>query len=182
MERALLGMQIEDLRRVLIIGNGGSGKTWLAKRIGSGLKVLVTHLDDIRWAPGQYGIRRDDQLVLQEVVAAGVAHNWVIEGVYGWLAKSVLDRVTTLIWLDLPEDECIANIKSRGNQGGGSVESFQELIEWVSEYRHRTSSSSFKGHQYLFNTYGGPKVQLRTRAEISTYAENVDDVIAGTKN
>jgi len=99
----LRGIQIEVLGRVLIIGNGGSGKTWLANKIGSGLKVLAIHLDDIRWAPGQYGIRRDDELVLQDVVAAGVAHSRVIEGVYGWLAKSVPERVTTLIWLDLPE-------------------------------------------------------------------------------
>ena len=62
------------------------------------------------------------------------------------------------------------------------VHPIRTLIEWVSEYRHRTSSSSFKGHHDLFEAYDGPKLQLRTPAEISMFAENVDDVISGTKN
>lgn len=179
MERDLQVIQIEDIRRVLIIGNGGSGKTWLASKIGLRPRASIIHLDDVRWQSGQYGIRRDDELVLRDVVAAGAVDSWIIEGVYGWLAKSVLDRATTLIWLDLPEADCIANIRARGIQGGGSTESFQELIEWVGEYRQReNSSSSFRGHQELFDTYNGQKARLRTRGQINMFASNVDKLMA----
>ncbi len=56
-----------------------------------------------------------------------------MEGVYGQLANMVLDRVNSLIWLDLPEEDCIANVQRRGIQGGGSETRVQALT-WVAEY------------------------------------------------
>ena len=91
---------MEHLQRILIFGNGGTGKTWLAREIGDILNRRVIHLDDLRWAPGQYGIPRDNQLVFNEVVETGKAESWLMEGVYGWLADAVLHRVTSLIGID----------------------------------------------------------------------------------
>ncbi len=166
--------QLEHLRRILIFGNGGTGKTWLAREIGAIIGCSVVHLDDLRWHPGQYGFARDNQLVFNEVVDLGRAETWLMEGVYGWLASAVLDRVTALVWIDLPEEECIANVRARGIQGGGSEESFQELIEWVGEYRQRgNSSTSYSGHAKLFEAHGGSKVILRNRAEMNAYADSI---------
>ncbi len=55
---------LEDLRRILIFGNGGTGKTSLARQVGAIIARPVMHLDDLRSVPGQYGIARDNQLVL----------------------------------------------------------------------------------------------------------------------
>jgi len=165
---------MEHLQRILIFGNGGTGKTWLAREIGGILSRSVIHLDDLRWAPGQYGIARDNQLVFNEVVEAGKAESWLIEGVYGWLASAVLQRVTSLIWIDLPEEDCVANIATRGIQGGGNEQSFQELIEWVCDYRRReNSSTSYTGHKALFDAYTGTKVLLRSRQEVINHVRAV---------
>lgn len=170
---------LEDLRRILIFGNGGTGKTWLAREVGAIIKRPVVHLDDLRWVPGRYGFARDNQLVLSEVVDAGRAETWLMEGVYGWLANAVLSRVTALIWIDLPEEECVANIRARGIQGGGSEESFQELIEWVREYRDRENSSTcYLGHQKLFDACSASKVILGSREDIRAYAENIRVLLA----
>jgi hypothetical protein len=73
----------------------------------------------------------------------------------------VLGRATTLIWLDLPEDECIANIRHRGGQGGGSQTRFQDLLQWVVEYRIRKNNwNSFDIHKKLYELFPGPKVLL----------------------
>ncbi len=95
--------------RVLIMGNGGSGKTWLARRIGEQLRHPIIHLNDIHWEPGRYGIARDRTL-RTEVKAAANDDRWIMEGVYGQLVNMVLRRVTALIWIDLPEEACIANV------------------------------------------------------------------------
>ncbi|MGJ7042831.1 MULTISPECIES: AAA family ATPase [Rhizobiaceae] len=166
--------QPERLQRVLIFGNAGTGKTWLAREIGAIIGRSVVHLDDLRWHPGQYGVARDNQLVFDEVVEAGRAETWLMEGVYGWLVSAVLARVTTLVWIDLPEEECIANVRARGIQGGGSEENFHELIEWVRAYRKRENSSTcYSGHARLFEAHAGSKVILRNRAEISAYIESI---------
>jgi adenylate kinase family enzyme len=38
-----------QLRRVLVIGPGGSGKSWLARRIGDITGLPVLHLDVFYW-------------------------------------------------------------------------------------------------------------------------------------
>lgn len=162
------------LQRILIFGNGGTGKTWLAREIGAILHRPVIHLDDFRWAPGQYGVARDNQLVFNEVAEAGTADCWLMEGVYGWLANAVLQRVTSLIWIDLPEEDCVANITARGIQGGGSEENFWELIDWVREYREReNSSTSYASHKKLFDAHNGHKVLLKSRLEVTGYVETI---------
>jgi adenylate kinase family enzyme len=117
-----------DWQRTLIIGNGGSGKTRLARELGDLWGLCAVHLDDLRWEPGQYGQARDNQLVVNEVLRAAEADAWLMEGVYGWLAKAVIGRATQLIWIDVPEDECLANVRARGIQGGGSQADFEALL------------------------------------------------------
>lgn len=170
---------MEHLQRILIFGNGGTGKTWLAGKISGALHRPAIHLDDLRWLPGHYGIARDNQVVFNEVAEAGKADQWLIEGVYGWLANAVLQRTTSLIWIDLPEDECVANITARGIQGGGSEESFRELIDWVRNYREReNSSTSYTSHKKLFDAFMGNKVLLNSRSEINEHLETILSIAA----
>lgn len=126
-------------------------------------------MDDLRWEPGNYGVSRDNQIVVDEVIQAGNADQWLMEGVYGWLAKPVLPRATTLVWIDLPEEECLANVKARGIQGNGSHQAFEELLKWISEYRVRDNSSCHKAHATLFAGFSAAKFQLRSRQEISEF-------------
>ncbi|WFU12891.1 AAA family ATPase (plasmid) [Rhizobium sp. CB3090] len=169
----MLTNERDHLQRILIFGNGGTGKTRFACEVGTILKRSVIHLDDLRWQPGQYGVARDNSRVFDDVVEAGRADTWLMEGVYGWLANAVLDRVTALIWIDLPEEECVANVRGRGVQGGGNEADLKELIEWVRDYRRRENSSTcYSGHARLFKAYSGLKVLLTNRAEISAFAQN----------
>ncbi|WP_029065326.1 ATPase AAA [Labrenzia sp. DG1229] len=161
-------------RRTLIIGNAGSGKTWLARQLAEPLQLPIVHLDDLHWEPGMYGTARDPVVRDQLVRAAASEQTWLMEGVYGWLAKTVFNRVTHLVWIDLPEEECVANIKNRGTQGGEDEEQFIGLIKWVSEYRIRTNNwNSFEAHSKLFSVYPLQKIRLHSRKEISLYIEAI---------
>lgn len=165
----LTSMQSGDRARTLIFGNSGSGKTWLARKLTEIWQRTAIHMDDLRWEPGNYGVSRDNQTVVNEVVKAASADQWLMEGVYGWLAKPVLPRATTLVWIDLPEEECLANVKARGIQGNGSPQAFEELLKWISEYRVRDNSSCHKAHSALFADFSAAKFQLRSRQEISEF-------------
>lgn len=150
-----------DGRRIFILGNGGSGKTWLAERMAEALGVAAIHLDDIHWEPGHKGIARDRTLRDEMVRAASLRSAWVMEGIYGQLADLVMDRMTTLIWLDLPIEECLTNIRTRGPHKGESPEQFQGLLDWVAEYRTRVKNwNSFEGHQRLLDGYAGEKARV----------------------
>lgn len=67
--------------RIFIIGNGGSGKTWLADKLGEKLEAPVTHLDNLHWLPNFAGERvrsERDRLVAD----AADGPYWIIEGIY----------------------------------------------------------------------------------------------------
>ncbi|WP_052183049.1 AAA family ATPase [Rhizobium sp. YS-1r] len=164
----------DPLRRIVIMGNGGAGKTWLAKRMAVRIGMEAVHLDDVYWQPGRYGIARDKSVVIQEVKKRADDDVWLMEGVYGWLVDVLLPRATQLIWIDLCEEECVANIRARGIQGGESEESFEGLVRWVSEYRARKNNwNSFDGHLKLYDGFSGVKVRLKSRDEIAAYVRDV---------
>lgn len=164
-----MSFAVPDLTRTLIFGNGGSGKTSLANRLAAILNRPAIHLDDLRWEPRNYGIARNNQLVVDEAIAAAAADVWLMEGVYGWLAKPILPRATTLIWLDLPEAECLANVRARGIQGNGTEAAFNDLLTWIAEYRLRDNSTCFTAHHRLYEAFEGEKARLASRNEIEAW-------------
>jgi len=156
------------------MGNGGSGKTWLAKRLAERFGMEAVHLDDVYWQPGRYGVARDKAVVIEEVKVLAEGEAWLMEGVYGWLVNVILPRSSLLLWLDLGEEECVANVRTRGIQGGESEESFEGLVTWVSEYRIRKNNwNSFDAHLKLFDGFAGSKFRLRSREEIAAYLKGI---------
>lgn len=162
--------------RILITGSGGSGKTWLGERLAQRLSLPLVRLDDLFWAGEYGGEARDKQVVFGDVVARAAEPSWVMEGVYGWLLPAALPRATEFIFLDLPVDACLDNVRGRGNQGGGNEAAFAALLAWVAEYPTRTNSNSRQMHQRLWEDFAGTKTVLRGRAEIDGYVRAVAEV------
>jgi adenylate kinase family enzyme len=161
-------LQSKLLARTVILGNSGSGKSWLAEQLAQLLKSQAFDLDEIHWLPGSYQTRRDLSEARTAVRAVAAGDRWIIEGVYGSLVAEALPRATALVMLDVSDDECVSNIQTRGLRRGGDVESHQKLIAWVQEYRTRESPSSLSGHGALFEAFHGPKIRLRSREEIAS--------------
>jgi adenylate kinase family enzyme len=66
------------MRRVVILGCAGTGKTTLASTIGERLAVPVVHLDTLFSLPGWE--RRDPEAFREKLAAAIAGDAWVIEG------------------------------------------------------------------------------------------------------
>lgn len=154
--------------RLLIVGNSGSGKSTLAERFGAALQLPVQDLDLFHWHAD--GRKRDvaEAKMLVAKVAAGPS--WIIEGVYGWLAEVALERATTLVWLDLPWNECREGLLGRGLRRGMTQSDQDALLAWAEAYSTRTTPSSSKGHARLFQSFSGGKAHLGSRDQVSAFS------------
>jgi len=164
--------------RVIIIGNLGSGKTYLAQRMAGCLALDVIHLDELFWEPGGFDPKRLD------VEIANFAQNqfWIVEGVVGDLAREFFRYADTLIWLDMDWATCMAGLRARNpvNPKGASEderdEKFKKMLKWASEYWQRFDPRSYKGHQHLFSQFKGRKIRLASRRAIDNFLETIPQV------
>ncbi|WP_347557536.1 adenylate kinase [Robbsia sp. KACC 23696] len=162
-----------DLRRTIIIGNAGSGKSWLAARLAARLSTAWVDLDLIHWMPGGFNVARDRTEALQQVQDLASGEAWVIEGIYGWLVDVALASATALIWLDLSEDECVTNIRQRGVRRGGTDAGLAALVQWAESYGTRRGSSSRAAHATIVAHFPRETRILRTGAELAQFVASV---------
>ncbi|MEJ1174581.1 AAA family ATPase [Agrobacterium sp. CMT1] len=151
--------------RVAIIGNSGSGKSSLAVKAGSALKLPICDLDHLHWH--EDGRKRDEVEAKLLAMQYASTDDWIIEGVYGWLVETTLHRANVLIWLDLPWAECHDGLLRRGAQHGETESDQAALLAWARDYWTRATSSSFAGHLHLYEAFDGCKIRLQTRAEVA---------------
>lgn len=87
---------IQQLRRVVVIGTSCSGKTTFASRLAGILDSKHIELDAIHWLPHWTPRPAEEfqRMVGQEVDA----ENWVVDGNYGMARGIVWPRATALIW------------------------------------------------------------------------------------
>ena len=153
--------------RVVIIGNSGSGKSTLARELAHRTGAPRTDLDRIKWQDGQVGVERDESQATDMVVEIAGGPQWVIEGVYGWLAAAALPFANSLIWLDLPWTVCSEGLSRRGPWKGASADQHAAFLQWAEAYWQRQAPTSFAGHLALLEGFSGAKLRLQSRTDIS---------------
>ena len=157
------------MRRVAIIGNAGSGKTTLARRIAAECGAPVLDLDTIAWEPSTPAAPRASATAVREVRAFCAANeSWVIEGCYGDLAEAALDGSVELIFLNLSEADCVRQCRGRAwEPHKWKTKEAQDahldcLLDWVRAYYTRDGVMSQRGHRAIFERYAGPKREITT--------------------
>lgn len=154
--------------RIAIIGNSGSGKSWLAERLGRALGMAAIDLDAYRWTGNGYGEKRDENEARRLLLEATSGDTWIVEGVFTWLISAVIGRSTALVWLDLPWHECLSGLRTRGIRRGGTDHEFAELITWAEDYWLRKTPTSHQGHSKLFAGFPHHKVRLQSRKAVDS--------------
>jgi adenylate kinase family enzyme len=89
------------LRRVVVVGSSGSGKTTVGRALATQLGYPFIELDALHWGPGWTEATADElRARVQPIVATDT---WVIDGSYrGKIGDLVIERADIILWLDLP--------------------------------------------------------------------------------
>ena len=164
------------IMRTIIIGNSGSGKTWLANKLANSNHQII-HLDNIFWMPGGFDVKRTKEEVEIMISNSKLADNWICEGVFGELAKQYFDAAQTLLWLNIDWEICKYRLEIRGfesKQHLGREQSSNgliKLIDWASLYYQRTDLRSLTGHERLYNEFHGNKLILTSEHHVNEYVK-----------
>jgi adenylate kinase family enzyme len=102
--------------RVSVIGCSGSGKTTFGKALATRLGVPFVELDSIFHQPGWTELPDDEfQARVREATAPD---GWVVDGNYGVVRPIVLERATTVVWLDYSRPRVMQQVIRRSVSRG----------------------------------------------------------------
>jgi adenylate kinase family enzyme len=133
------------LRRIAIVGCGGSGKSFLARELGRRTGIEVTHLDtlywDADWQPRQSAGEWEE---LQRRLVNGDA--WIMDGNYRATMDVRLTAADTVIFLDLPTHVCLWRVLTRRLRSlvgqrrteiAGPERVSLSFLRWILSYRRK---------------------------------------------
>jgi adenylate kinase family enzyme len=133
----------EPMRRVLVGGGSGAGKTTFARRLGERLALPVIHLDVHYWRSGWQMPDLGEWRTQVAVLAA--APSWVMDGNYSSSYDIRMPRADSLVWLDYPRSTCMRRVlwrtirdygRTRPDLPEGCPEKFDpEFLRFVWDFR-----------------------------------------------
>ena len=99
------------MKKVLVIGSSGAGKSTFARRLGDITGLEVIHLDRHFWNPGWV---ETPKLEWRERVAELLGgDSWIIDGNFGGTMEMRLAACDTVIFLDMPRLVCTWRVIKR---------------------------------------------------------------------
>ena len=103
------------MKKIIIIGCPGSGKTTFAEKLRDKTNLPLYHLDAIWHKPDQTHIPREDfDMRLKEILTQDT---WIIDGNYQRTIERRLSACDTVILFDLPVELCLNGAISRIGKG-----------------------------------------------------------------
>lgn len=163
------------MRKVLVIGSGGAGKSIFATRLGELLKIEVLHLDKFYWRPGWVEMPKAEWLKTVEELLN--RDSWIMDGNYSGTLDKRLEACDTVVFLDMPRTLCLWRVMKRAIMywNGGRPDMTQdcperfnlEFIRWIWNYSSRTRPKVVE--MLKSNSERKMIVWLRTRLDVERF-------------
>jgi adenylate kinase family enzyme len=105
---------VKRMRRAIIIGCPGSGKSTFARALQKKTGLPLVHLDCLYWREDRTTVSREEFDRLLEEAMQGEC--WLIDGNYPRTMEKRLAAADTVFFLDYPTEVCIEGIRERAGQ------------------------------------------------------------------
>lgn len=167
------------MKRVIIIGSGGAGKSTFARHLHELTGLPLFHLDKIYWQPNWTEMPKAE---MREIIINLLkGEEWIIDGNFNSTMELRTAASDTVIFLDMPHYLCIFQSlkrvikyynKARPDMGENCPEKFDlEFLGWVWNFPKLNKPKI----ESRLESAGKEKniVRLKSRKEIESYFENL---------
>ncbi len=161
------------MKKVIIIGSPGAGKSTFARKLRDVIGLPLYHLDLIWHLPDKTNVAREEfDARLQEILNRG---EWIIDGNYTRTIEARLKCCDTVFLLDMPLDVCISGAMSRVGKRHDDLpwvedEFDPEFRQWIEDFPRDTLPKIYS----LIEQYKADKdvVIFKSRDEADAYIES----------
>ncbi len=163
-------------KRIAVIGAPGSGKTFLTNAISQLFDGPIFHIDDIYWSSASSHIT--DKELEHELSSIASEDRWFIDGTRVNFIEERIRRASLIIYLDLPDEECIKGIeeKQRKNKAIHRCEDYEGFKKYVSGYSvtHRPLIEN------VLSKYSNYRlIRLHSRKEVDSFIMGIKSTYSG---
>lgn len=137
------------MKKVIVIGCPGSGKSVFSRTLHEKTDLPLYHLDMIYWREDKTFLTREE--LIEKNNEIGKTDEWIMDGNYGGTMELRMSLCDTIIFLDYPTEVCLNGIMERRG-------THRPDMPWVdSDELDRDFVNSVK----KYNTYNRPRVLER---------------------
>lgn len=151
-------MHIDSLRRVLVVGTSGSGKTAFASALAERLETSHIELDALYW--GENWVPNPEADYIEALSSALESEMWVIDGNISPQNSAMLHRATSIVWLNYSFPvvfgravrRTFRRIRTGERLYAGNQESIRQVFDlgWIPWWVIRTYSRRRREYSLLF--------------------------------
>jgi adenylate kinase family enzyme len=172
------------MKKILVIGSSGAGKSTFSRRLGEKTGLKVIHLDVLYWKPNWTESPKDEWKETVENALEG--DEWIMDGNYSGTMEMRIKSCDTVIFLDFPRVLCVYRILKRvvlyrkgkrPDMAEGCNEQFDwEFTKWVWNFPTRTKPLV----EAILKEVENEKtiIRLKSRKEVEDFfANNFSDTV-----
>ena len=163
------------MKRILIIGSSGAGKSTFAKRLHEVTSIKLIHLDQLFWKP--YWVEPSKAEWRKKVEHIIRGEEWIMDGNYSGTLETRIEACDTVIFLDFPPAVCVYRIlksvafykkASRPDMAEGCPEKFDfNFLRLVWDYPNRSKP---KVESLLEMHHSGKTVfHIKSKREVESF-------------
>ena len=165
----------DRMRKVIIIGCPGSGKSTFARKLRDKTNLPLYYLDMIWHKPDKTNVTKEEfDRQLEEILTK---EQWIIDGNYQRTLEVRLQQCDTVFLLEFPLEICLAGVKSRiGHRREDMPWVESEFDEEFKQWIHNFSQDALPHIYELLEKYGKEKnvVIFKSRKDMENYGKACD--------
>lgn len=162
------------MKRILVIGCPGSGKSYFSRALAEKLGLPLVHLDLLNWNADGTNVERE---VFDKRLADVLARDeWIIDGNYGRTMESRMERCDAIFFLDFPTEVCLNGVRERKGKPRPDMpfdppdSDDEEFMEFIRRYSEESRSKVLE----LLEKYSDREtVVFRDRDSANDYLANL---------